>query len=140
MEARARNILQAHPLYEGMTSDELDARVDLPLYLGQATVIEPGIFVSWMRPTASMDPENPGALERHLTGQDPTADDWLAKGPMLWLIDMVAPEGMDQNTVRDLLIQELVNNRRVVYPGETVCFRRNHGERIGYIIVPERAA
>lgn len=130
---RARDILFQYDPYRDMSAYEIGMRVDVPLHMGCAAIIEPGIFVSWMRPKPSGEPQWPGALERLLMGLPPAYDDWFDDGPILWLVDVAAEPGVSGVEV-GRRINEYMVGHGIIQDGECAAFRRHQGRRVGWAV------
>lgn len=127
-EVAARGILLAHERYRELSPQDQGLRIDVPLHLGNATVVEDRLFLSWMRP------EMGDALDRQVCGDPPEFDDWKQAGPLLWLVDVAARIGTSGVWVGRQLGRTLLE-LGVAAEGERVAFRRHSGRRFGWATV-----
>lgn len=129
---KARDILLAHEPYRSMPPHEIGMRIDVPLHLGLAAVLdEPGVFFSW-----SFIERGTGAFERMARGICPMYEDWSVDGPVLWLMDVAATPGTSGMQV-GRAINHFMVSKGIVPPGQRAAFRRHSGRRFGYATAQE---
>ncbi|MCP4466969.1 MAG: hypothetical protein GY813_09505 [Halieaceae bacterium] len=112
------HILMQHPEYE-MPPD----RLELPVSLGRARLVDNRLFYTYCYPRGPFD--------------KPDAEVWQADGPVLWLMDVIWCRSLSARDAVERLSNDVVEHS-LAREGERVVFWRSAANRFGSGIARRR--